>query len=171
MATNRVIGKNNQLIWHMPADLKFFKQKTTGSYIIMGRKTYESVGKPLPNRTNIVITRQDGYQAEGCIVVGTLDSAIRTVPDTEKEVFIVGGAQIYEEALDTVATHIYLTQIHHEFEGDTFFPEFALNRWHEIWREDHDADEKNPYNYSYVLYEKKKGDNLKDDGVKGTESE
>lgn len=158
MGSNRVIGKGNDLVWHMPADLRFFKQTTTGHAVIMGRKTFESVKKrALPNRTNIVITSEENYEVpEGVIVVKTIHDAIKAVPVGETEAFIVGGAQIYKAYLDAnLATHQYITLIHHEFDGDTFYPEFALNRWKEVWREDHEADEKNAYPFSFVLYEKK----------------
>lgn len=157
MGSNRVIGKGNQLVWHMPKDLRFFKEKTTGHAVIMGRKTFESVGKrALPNRTNIIITSADNYEVpDGVLVAKTIEGAIKAVPAGETEAFIVGGAQIYQAYLDAnLATHMYITEIHHDFEGDTFFPEFALNRWVEVWREDHIADEKNLYNYSFVLFEK-----------------
>jgi dihydrofolate reductase len=160
MGSNRVIGKGNQLIWHMPKDLKFFKEKTTAHAVIMGRKTFESVGKrPLPNRTNIVITSSEGYEVpEGVIVVKTIEDALKAVPVGETEAFIVGGAQIYEAYLAAgLATHIYLTEIHQEFDGDTYFPGFALNVWKEVWREDNEADEKNKYPFSFVLFEKHMG--------------
>jgi dihydrofolate reductase len=161
MGSNRVIGKGNQLVWHMPKDLRFFKEKTTGHAVIMGRKTFDSVGKRgLPNRTNIVITSQENYEVpEGILVVKTIEDALKVVPAGETEAFIVGGAQIYEAYLASgLATHIYLTEIHQEFEGDTFFPGFALNVWKEVWREDHAADEKNAYPFSFVLFEKHIGD-------------
>ena len=127
VSENGVIGKDNKLIWHLPVDLKFFKDKTSGHHIIMGRKTYESVGRPLPNRVNIVISRSADYIAEGCIVVNSIKEAIGAVVD-DSEVFICGGAEIYKEALD-VADRMYLTRVHHEFEGDTFSliltPEFG----------------------------------------------
>lgn len=158
IGNNYVIGKGNQLIWHMPKDLKFFKEKTTGHAVIMGRKTFESVNKrALPNRTNIVITSEANYEVpDGVVVVKTIHDALKAVPAGDAEAFIVGGAQIYKAYLDAgLATHMYLTHIHHTFEGDTFFPEFDLNEWVEVWREDHEADEKNPYPFSFVLYEKK----------------
>jgi len=151
MAENRVIGKNNQLIWHLPADLKFFKNLTTGHPIIMGRKTYESIGKPLPNRTNIVITRQPDFKAEGCLVAHSLNEALMMAQQLDSEIFVIGGAEIYRQAM-FLADTIYLTKVHHQFEGDTFFPEIDSILWKEVSREKHEPDEKNSYPYSFVTY-------------------
>jgi dihydrofolate reductase len=151
MAENRVIGKNNQLPWHLPADLKHFKELTTGHSIIMGRKTYESIGKPLPNRENIILTRDKNYQAEGCKVVHAIEEAIKLAAHN-KELFIIGGAEIYQQAMPYIH-RIYLTVVHHYFEGDTYFP--ALNNeWREISNERHEADEKNDYAFSFVVLER-----------------
>ncbi|WP_449435306.1 dihydrofolate reductase [Pedobacter steynii] len=126
IAQNNAIGKNNQLLWHLPADLKHFKQITSGHTIIMGRKTYDSIGRPLPNRRNIVITRNMGLTIEGAEVVTTLEDAL-ALCDNEDEVFIVGGAQIYEQAL--AKTHrIHLTTVHQNYDGDTFFRKL-INRF------------------------------------------
>lgn len=163
MAKNRVIGKNNQLPWHLPADLKHFKLITTGHPILMGRKTYESIGKPLPNRTNIVLTRDKSYHAPGCLVVNSLDEAIKFAESEEnKEIFIIGGAEIYRQLLGAIE-RIYLTVVQHEFEGDAYFPELDQKEWKEIEREEHGADEKNEYGYSFIILERifpplKKGD-------------
>lgn len=127
MAKNRVIGKNNDLIWHFPEDLKRFKRLTSGHHIIMGRKTFESVGRPLPNRTNIIITRQPNYQAEGCLVAGSLEGAVKLIKD-DPQPFIVGGAEIYRQSLD-IAQTLEITLIEAEYEGDTFFPEFDAGIW------------------------------------------
>jgi len=151
VSENGVIGKDNKLIWHLPVDLKFFKDKTSGHHIIMGRKTYESVGRPLPNRVNIVISRSADYIAEGCIVVHSIKEAIGAVVD-DSEVFICGGAEIYKEALD-VADRMYLTRVHHEFEGDTFFPDFDSRIWIEKERIRMEPDEKNKYACSFITYE------------------
>ena len=140
VSENGVIGKDNNLVWHLPVDLKFFKEKTSGHHIIMGRKTHESVGRPLPNRVNIVISRSADYKADGCIVVQSLKEAIDTVVD-DSEAFICGGAEIYKQALD-VADRMYLTRVHNEFEGDTFFPEFDTKVWIEKERVRVDPDEK-----------------------------
>lgn len=147
---NNVIGKDNALIWHLPNDLKFFKQKTTGHAIIMGRKTYESVGKPLPNRRNIIITRNATYKAEGCEVVPSLEAAIALCnPDDES--FIVGGEEIYRQALPLV-DRVYLTRIHHDFEGDRHFPELN-DDWNLVERKEAEPDEKNAYAHSFMTYE------------------
>lgn len=144
---NNAIGKNNQLLWHMPNDLKHFKDITSGRTIIMGRKTFDSVGKPLPRRRNIVVTRQD-IEIPGCEVVKSIDEALALCADDD-EVFIGGGAEIYREAMDKT-DRIYLTIIHKEFDADTFFPEIDYLKWEEISREDFVADDKNPLPYSFI---------------------
>ncbi|WP_316736545.1 dihydrofolate reductase [Pedobacter aquatilis] len=152
---NFEIGKNNQLLWHMPADLKFFKQTTSGHTIIMGRKTFDSVGRPLPNRRNIVITRATELTIEGVEVVNNLDEALEITKNEEKPVFIVGGAEIYRQALPKTDT-LYLTTIHHTFDADTFFPEIDRNEWETLSIEPHKADEKNTYDYTFEVLERKK---------------
>lgn len=147
IAQNKAIGKNNQLLWHLPADLKHFKEITSGHTIIMGRKTYDSIGKPLPNRRNIVITRQ-ALQLPGCEVVPSLNAAL-ALCQNETELYIIGGAQIYKEALPLTDT-IYLTEVHQSFEADTFFPEICPEEWEEILRQNHAPDEKNALSYSFV---------------------
>lgn len=154
VAKNNALGKNNDLIWHLPSDLKRFKKKTLGHHIIMGRKTFESLGRPLPNRTTVIITRDLGFKAEGCIVVHSLDEAIR-VASSDPNPFILGGGEIYKQALDQ-ADLLDLTWVHHSFEdADTFFPEIDFSKWQEIEREDHEADEDHQFSYSFVLYKKK----------------
>lgn len=153
VAANNALGKNNQLIWHIPADLKRFKKVTSNHHVIMGRKTYESLGKPLPNRTNIIITRNKEYTVEGCVIVNSLQEAIEVVKE-DSNPFILGGAQIYKQALD-FADKLDLTLVHHNFEADAFFPEIDLKIWKEISREDFKANEKNSYNYSFVTFIKK----------------
>ena len=150
---NNVIGKDNQLIWRLSADLKRFKALTTGHTIIMGRKTFDSIGKPLPNRTSVIITRQEDYQQEGCIVVHSLEEALESVKDQEK-VFIIGGGTIYEQAIDK-ADELYLTLVHKEFDGDTFFPEIKMSEWESVARQDCMPDEKNEYPYSFIDYKRK----------------
>ncbi|GGE67657.1 dihydrofolate reductase [Pedobacter psychrotolerans] len=147
---NREIGKNNQLLWHMPADLKFFKQTTSGHTIIMGRKTFDSVGRPLPNRRNIVITRDASLQIEGVEVVNSFEQALEITNTEEKPIFIVGGAEIYRQALPETDT-LYLTTIHHQFDADTFFPEFDRSEWEVVSSEHHQADEKNKYDYTFEV--------------------
>lgn len=150
MDLNRVIGKDNDLIWHMPKDLKHFKELTSGHHVIMGRKTYESMGKPLPKRTNIIVTRDKGYKADGCIVVHSIEEALKKA-EGDAQPFITGGAEIYKLALPYAQT-IELTLIHHHFEGDTFFPPFESDKWKLTARVENEADEKNPYNFDYLTY-------------------
>ena len=151
---SNVIGKDNQLIWHLPRDLKHFKETTTGHYIIMGRKTFESNGRPLPNRTNVIITRDKDYNAEGCIVVHSLEEAINLAKD-DPEPFIIGGGVIYEIAMPLV-DRIYLTQIYHKFDGDTFFPEINMDEWIEVEKRDFEPDEKNKYAFTIFTLDRKK---------------
>jgi len=153
VSENHAIGKNNQLLWHLPADLKHFKQITSGHTIIMGRKTYDSIGKPLPNRRNIVITRQSGLQIEGVEVVGSLEEATALCP-TENEVFVIGGAEIYKSALP-LAQKIYLTTVHQSFEADAFFPEIDPKVWIETERESHAPDEKNAFGYTFSTLQRR----------------
>lgn len=152
MDSHNGIGFQNQLLCHLPADLAYFKRTTTGHPIIMGRKTFESIGRPLPNRTNIVVSREAGLQIEGCIVKTSLQEAIeyaKTLPTDE--VFITGGGTIYQQSMDLV-TKAYITRIHHQFEADTFFPE--LSGWRCVQTAHHEPDEKNNYGYSFEVYEK-----------------
>jgi dihydrofolate reductase len=155
MSENRVIGKDNQLPWHLPADLKFFKATTLHHPILMGRKTFESIGKPLPQRTSIIITRQQGYQAEGALVVNSLEEAIKAGQELNPDIFIIGGAEILREALPLIDT-MYLTRIHAPFEGDVLYPDCNEKEWIETWREDHQPDEKNKYAFSFLKLERKK---------------
>ncbi len=154
IAENYVIGNNNELIWHLPADLKMFRRLTTGHPIIMGRKTFDSIGKPLPNRTSIVITRNTDLTIEGCVMVNSLEDAILEAQKIETtEAFIIGGAAIYELAIDLVDT-MYVTEIHHSFEGDAFFPSINKDTWNEVAREKHFKDEKHAYDFDFVTYER-----------------
>lgn len=151
---NRLIGRDNGLPWHLPADLKHFKSLTMGHHMIMGRKTFESIGKPLPGRTTVIITRQKNFMAEGCIVVHHLDDALAYC-SKEEEVFIIGGAQIFNCTLP-LADHLYITEIDHAFEGDTHFPEILPEEWKQISFERHEADEKNGWPYTFINYRRKK---------------
>ena len=151
---NNVIGNDNQLIWHLPNDLKHFKQLTSGHPIIMGRKTYESLGKPLPNRTNIVITRNKDWNPEGVLVMNSLQDAIEKSKEIDEEVYIIGGGNIYEQAMDW-ADALEVTEVHQTFEGDTKFPEIDLAIWEETSKEDFEKDEKHEYEYSFVRYERR----------------
>ncbi len=157
-AQNRVVGIENRLPWHLPEDLKYFKRTTSGKAIIMGRKTYDSIGRPLPNRTNIVITRNPDFTAPGIKVVDSLEAAIAMAKEVNlingvEEVMIIGGASIYESALP-IADRLYLTHVHAKVEGDAYFPEVNFQKWTEVNREDYKASDKNPYDYSFVVYEK-----------------
>jgi len=150
---DRVIGINNSLPWKLPADMKWFRQQTMGKPIVMGRKTFESFGaKPLPGRTNIIITRDKHYAATECIVVHSIDEAIEATNNAE-ELMIIGGASFYQQMLPQ-ANRIYATYIHHEFKGDSWFPQYNEAQWKEIKRIDCAADEKNRYDYSFVIFER-----------------
>lgn len=153
MAKGRVIGKDNDLIWHLPDDLKHFKNLTKGHHIIMGRKTYESMGRPLPARTNIVITRQKDYKADGCILVNTLEEAIQKA-EGDSQPFIIGGGEIYRQALKYAQT-MELTEVNGEFDGDTFFPKFDESQWKKVERSSHPIDEKHKYSFDFIRYTKK----------------
>jgi len=158
VASNGVIGRNNQLPWYLPEDLKYFKRTTMGKPVIMGRKTYESIGKPLPGRTNIVITRNPDYQLAGCQVVQTLDAAIEVAEgvcflEGKEEGIIMGGSEIYKLSLPQT-DRLYLTEVHAEVEGDAFFPAIDREQWQEVSREDYQAQGPNPYDYSMVVLER-----------------
>ena len=153
MSANRVIGSNNDLPWRLPADWKRFKSLTMGHHLIMGRKTFESIGQPLPGRTTVVISHQTDYAPAGVLVAHSIDQALQLVAG-DNEVFVFGGAQIYQQLLPR-ADRLYLTFIHEEFEGDTDFPEFEKSDWQLISEEDHAPDDKNLYPYSFLVYERK----------------
>ena len=158
VAENRVIGKDNDLICHLPKDMRFFKETTMGHHVIMGRKNFESIPhkyRPLPDRTNIVITRQSGYKAEGCVVVNSIEAALEIAKQNgDNEPFIIGGRQIYKIALkNNLVDRVYLTKIHHAFDGDTFFPELNSD-WEEVNKVENKADEKHSYDYDFITYEK-----------------
>lgn len=149
------IGLNNELLCHLPADLRYFKQITTGHCIAMGRKTFESIGKPLPNRTNIVITRNKDLVIEGCVMVNSIKEAIAVAEaKNETELVMIGGGVIFEEAL-TLTDKVYLTRIHYTFKADTFFPVLDENVFKQTKNEYHEADEKNAYPFSFQVYERK----------------
>ena len=157
-AANGCIGRDNKLPWYLPGDLKYFKQATFGKPIIMGRKTWESLKGPLPGRANIVISRQAGYVAEGAQVVPDLDAAIRLAESIAlingvDEVVVIGGAQIYAEALPR-ADVLYITEIHADVEGDAYFPDYDTALWREAGRQDFKAEGPNPYDYSFVVYQR-----------------
>ena len=157
-AENGVIGKDNDLIWHLPKDMRFFKETTLNHHVIMGRKNFESIPhkyRPLPNRTNIVITRQTNYKADGCVVVNSVEAALEIAKENgDKEPFIIGGGQIYKLALEAnLVDRIYLTKVHHTFDGDTFFPELN-NKWKEVNKIVNKADEKHAYDYDFITLER-----------------
>ena len=152
MAANRVIGRDNQLPWHLPADLKHFKQTTMGKPILMGRKTWESIGRPLPGRTNIVITRDENYDAPGCVVVHSIEAALQAEAQQD-EVMVIGGAEFYRQVLPRT-DRIYLTRINEDFEGDTLFPELDSSEWQEAEHVDCDADDNNPHSYSFITLDR-----------------
>jgi dihydrofolate reductase len=151
---NNALGKDNDLVWHLPDDFKRFKALTSGHYIIMGRKTFESFPKPLPNRTHVIITRQNDYEVpEGCIVVNSLSKAIEVCPENE-EVFIIGGGQIYKQSIE-IADKIELTRVHTTVEADAFFPEIDEDIWEVIQSEYHPKDEKHKYDFTYLTFVKR----------------
>jgi len=158
MAEDRVIGIKNSLPWKLPSDMKWFRKHTLGKPIIMGRKTFESFGgRPLPERTNIVITRDENYQADGIVVVHSIEQAIeaaRQTADNVPEAMIIGGASFYEQMLDK-ADRMYLTFVHKSLEGDAWFPEYNLGQWQQVESIDVAADEKNIYPHQFVVYDKK----------------
>jgi dihydrofolate reductase len=153
IAENNALGKNNDLIWHLPADLIRFRKTTTGHHIIMGRNTYESIGKPLPNRTTIIISRNLDYKVEGCITVNSLEKALE-IANNDESPFIIGGAQIYTKAINLV-DQLDITEVHHKFDADVYFPEIDKNIWKETKRELFKANEINIYDYSFVTYIRK----------------
>ena len=153
MASNRVIGLSNKMPWHLSADLKKFKKITMGSPILMGRKTHESIGKPLPGRTNIIISRNPGYRQDGCLVFNDLETAMKKACESAEEVFVIGGSDVYE-ALLPIAGTIYLTLINKEFQGDAIFPEIDLKDWSEVEREDINDDPDAAFSYSFLRLDK-----------------
>lgn len=147
-----LIGRDNDLPWKLSADLQYFRQITMGKPLIMGRTTHESIGRALPGRKNIVVTKNLSYQAEGCCVVNSLDEAMKACEDTD-EVMVMGGASLYEQLLP-MADKLYLTLVHASLEGDTWFPEWQKLNWQEVSRDDHPSDDKNDYPYSFVVFER-----------------
>lgn len=155
ISTNNALGKDNDLIWYLPADLKRFKKTTTGHHILMGRNTFESIGKPLPNRTTIIITRNESYFKDGCLIASSLEEAIELAKEDE-QIFIIGGAQVYKYAIENnIVDTLDITLVHHKFEADVFFPEIDLKIWEEVSREEFKADEKNKFDYSFLRFQKK----------------
>lgn len=153
MDKNRLIGKDNDLPWRLPADLAYFKRVTMGHPIIMGRKTYDSIGRPLPGRENIIVTRDTSYKMEGCKVIHSIEEIVKMRKESEQELFVIGGAEIFKEILP-YSDRLYITEIEEEFEGDTYFPAFDKSEWKIISKEQGIKDEKNPYDYKFLVYEK-----------------
>lgn len=154
MDKNRVIGKDNKLPWHLPEDLKFFKRVTIGNKVIMGRKTFESIGKPLPQRENIILTRNKNFTADGCTIVTSVEEIKNYESQTNEELFIIGGAEIFNQTF-SITNRLYITFIDEEFDGDTFFPGFNKNEWNLISKEKGIRDEKNPHDYYFLVYDRK----------------
>ncbi|MCW0486110.1 dihydrofolate reductase [Riemerella anatipestifer] len=153
MGKNNEIGFNNQLLWHLPKDLKHFKNLTSGHPIIMGRKTYESIGKPLPNRTNIVVSQKKDWFEEGILIVGTLKEAIKFAKKIDENIFIIGGGSIYEQTIDQ-ADRLEVTLVDTTLKADTFFPKINPKEWLKIDEICHEKDEQNPYNFCFQTYER-----------------
>lgn len=151
MSENFVIGRDNTLPWHLPADLKRFKALTMGHHLIMGRKTYDSIGRPLPGRTSVVLSRNPDFSPENVVVVDSFAAALQAV-DGDSEAFVIGGESLYEAILPK-ANRLYLTYVHAEVDGDTYFPDRSLARWRLVEEETHPSDERNAYPYSFRLYE------------------
>lgn len=159
LGKNYAIGKDNQLIWHLPKDMAFFLSTTSNHFVVMGRKNYDSIPdkyRPLRNRTNVVVTRQPNFKAKGCVVVGSLEEGIRLAKlRGETECFIIGGGQIYFEALQKrLVDRMYLTHIEESFEADTYFPEFDMNQWNVVTHKVHKADEKNEFDFEILKYDR-----------------
>ena len=154
MGLKNEIGANNQLLWHLPKDLKHFKEITSGHPIIMGRKTYESIGKPLPNRTNIVVSTKKDWFEEGILIVGSLKEAIKFAKKMDEEIFIIGGGNIYEQTID-LAEKLEVTQVNAELKADIFFPKINPKIWNKTNEISHEKDEKNEYDFSFQTYERK----------------
>lgn len=155
---NQVIGKDNDLIWDLPKDMNYFKSTTQGHHVIMGRKNFESIPhkyRPLPNRTNVVVTRQSSYEAEGSVVVNSIEEALKIAQEAQdKEPFIIGGGEIYRYALENnLVDRVYLTRVHKEYDGDTYFPELE-NKWKLVHSEKHFADERHICDFTYLIFEK-----------------
>jgi dihydrofolate reductase len=154
MDQERTIGKDNDLPWRLPADLAYFKRITMGHPIVMGRKTHESIGRVLPGRENIIMTRDKDYTSQGCTVIHSIEELLHVDKTKDEEIFVIGGAQIFKEAF-RIVDRLYITLIADVFEGDTFFPEFDKSEWEIVSKEKGVKDEKNPYDYDYLVYERK----------------
>jgi dihydrofolate reductase len=157
MDQNRCIGKDNEIPWYLPADLQYFKKTTIGHPVIMGRKSFRSIGRPLPKRTNIVVSRDPFFIANGVLTALSIDEAVKlAMSEQPEEIFIIGGGHIYAQTTD-LWDRLYLTEVEGNFEGDTHFPELDMSEWTEVWREAHPADEKNPHAWQFVILDRKRG--------------
>lgn len=154
MDENRVIGYNNKLPWNLPSELKYFRETTKAKPVIMGRKTYESIGRPMPDRLNIIVTRDKNYKADKCIVVNTKEDAVKTAKDAD-EVMVIGGSEIYK-LFFPIANRLYLTKVHGNFKGDTSFPEFNEDEWVKVKEKFVEKDSENEYSYTIVVLERKR---------------
>lgn len=158
VSENKVIGKDNNLVWHLPNDMKFFKDTTKNHFVIMGRRNFESIPhkyRPLPNRTNVVVSRQENLKAEGCLVVNSIEEAIELAKNAmDNEPFIIGGGQIYKYVLDNkLVDRVYLTRVHTEIEGDTFFDDLDEN-WKLVHEEYHSKDDRHPFSFTFMTFER-----------------
>lgn len=153
VSENNALGKNNDLVWHLPDDFKRFKQLTSGHYIVMGRKTFESFPKPLPNRTHVIITRQKNYSPEGCLIANTLQEAMQLCPKNE-DTYIIGGGEIYNQSIG-IADILEITRVHHTFDADTFFPDIDAEVWQLTNEVFHPKDDKHNYSFTYQTYHRK----------------
>lgn len=152
MDRGRVIGRDGQMPWHLPVDLAWFKRRTLNKPVIMGRRTIASIGRALPHRTNIILTRQKDFEQEGCLVAHDVEEAIALGGDA-KEIVVIGGGEVYRQFIERVG-RLYITEIQHNFGGDTFFPDFPLTQWVQVERESHPADERNPYPCHFIIYQR-----------------
>jgi len=154
VAENNVIGKDNDIPWYLPADLKYFKKVTSGHHILMGRKCYNSIGRPLPNRTNLIITRDPYFITSNCVVCHSIEEGITAAKENgESELFIIGGGTIYEQTID-LWDRLYLTEVDLKVDGDIFFPEINTSQWNLISSEQHEPDEKNHYRHTFKVFDK-----------------
>lgn len=168
MASNRIIGDNNQLPWHLSADLERFKNITLGSPVLMGRKTFQSIGKPLPGRSNIIISRNFKFNQTDCLVFNELEKALEHCRHNAKEIFVIGGVSLYQSTLP-IANTLYLTQINQDFSGDTFFPDVDMNNWTETEREDVQDDPGVNFSYSFLKFESRLVSSKADDSGKNSQ--
>ncbi|MBN1168487.1 dihydrofolate reductase [Candidatus Woesebacteria bacterium] len=155
VSENNVVGSKGKIPWYLPADFAYFKKITTGHHVVMGQTTYNSIGKPLPERKNIVLTYNKDLLIEGCVVKNSIEDAIEHAnKNKEKELFIIGGASVYKQTI-SIADKLYITEVHSSFEGDTFFPPIDNEKWKEVSRKKNKKDDKNKYDYSFVVYKRK----------------